>query len=53
VTIGPAVAIEFEKDQPLAVGDKVVYAKYGGFAVFDGTDEFRVLNDEDIIARIS
>jgi len=54
VAIGPAAQIEFD-DAPLEEGDRVVYAKYGGFAVKDedtGID-YRILNDEDIIARIS
>jgi len=34
-----------------AVGDKVVFARYGGYRVEDGDDQYVVLNDEDLIAK--
>ena len=52
VAIGPAAQLEMDGD-PLKQGDKVLYAKYGGFVVKDEDIEYRVLNDEDIIARIT
>lgn len=34
------------------VGDKVVYAKYGGMTLKDGDVQYVLLNDEDILAVI-
>lgn len=50
--------VEIEKtgySEPFAkVGDRVAFAKYGGLAV-EGEDgnQYRILNDEDITARVS
>lgn len=51
VDFGPTVFKDFGSENPLSVGDKVVYAKYGGKTVPD-TDNVKyvLLNDEDIIA---
>ena len=54
LAIGPAASVEFDSGE-LKVGDEVIFAKYGGMVVRDedaGTD-FRVVNDEDIIAKVS
>jgi len=54
LAIGPAAQVEFDSGQ-LEVGDEVIFAKYGGMVVRDedtGTD-LRVVNDEDIIAKVS
>jgi len=51
LAIGPNADVTFE-DGPLDVGDHVIYAKYGGvLADFNGEDA-RIVNDEDIIAKI-
>lgn len=34
------------------VGDRVVYAKYGGMIVEDNKIQYRLLNDEDIMAIV-
>jgi len=52
VKIGPAADVVFN-DRKLNVDDRVVFAKYGGYAIEDDGVEYRVLNDEDVIARIS
>ena len=55
VAIGPAAysTIEFEGGK-LEVGDKVIYAKHSGVFIKDGNgDEVRLVNDIDILARIS
>jgi co-chaperonin GroES (HSP10) len=52
VSIGPAAEVVFADGEKLQVNDRVIFAKYGGFAVKDGDIEYRVLNDEDVIARI-
>jgi len=53
VAIGPAADVAFGVGDKLKVGDRVIFAKYGGFPVRDMDIDYRVLNDEDIIARIA
>ncbi|MGQ9732406.1 MAG: co-chaperone GroES [Candidatus Zipacnadales bacterium] len=36
---------------PVAVGDRVIYSKYGGTEVRDGDEEYIVLNSSDIYAK--
>lgn len=44
----------FDEGEPwAAAGDKVVFRKYAGEIVKDGDTEYRVVNDEDIIAVIA
>lgn len=50
VAMGPDAAVRFADDRSAQVGDMVVFSKYGGFSLDD--DEYRILNDEDIIALI-
>jgi co-chaperonin GroES (HSP10) len=54
MAIGPRVDIEFESGV-LELGDIVIFAKYGGNVVEDKRLDgvWRVLNDEDILIRIS
>ena len=57
LAIGPAADLLFEKDRPAEVGDRVVYAKYGGFRFKDDDlqmngGEVQILFDGDIIAQI-
>ena len=58
VSIGPNAWKAFDPGPDWApwaeVGDRVMYAKYGGKVVKDPdtNEEFVVLNDEDIISRI-
>jgi co-chaperonin GroES (HSP10) len=53
LAIGPAAAIEFD-DGKLKTGDKVLYAKHSGVFIEDGSgNEVRLVNDVDILARIS
>jgi len=51
--VGPAAEVAFN-GKKLEAGDKIIFAKYGGFAVRDEEldIEYRILNDEDVIARI-
>jgi co-chaperonin GroES (HSP10) len=51
---GPTAFKDFGADNPLAVGVRVVYAKYGGKAIVDPATKIRyvLLNDEDVIAII-
>ena len=49
--IGPNADVMFE-DGPLNIGDYVIYARYGGVLVETDDGDARVVNDEDIIAKI-
>jgi co-chaperonin GroES (HSP10) len=51
VSIGSTAFKDFGTDSPIATGDYVVYAKYGGKAVTDPetSEKFILLNDEDVL----
>lgn len=56
VTIGPTAFRDFGLDSPpIKVGDKVVFAKYGGKVIEDPAtnEKFVALNDEDVIAVLT
>tara|TARA_B100000029_G_scaffold516817_1_gene635130 strand:- start:103370 stop:103663 length:294 start_codon:yes stop_codon:yes gene_type:complete len=44
---GTLVAME------LAVGDKVIYSKFAGTEYKDGDDEYLIMRESDILAKIS
>ena len=44
---GPRVAME------LSAGDKVIYSKYAGTEYKDGDDEYLILRESDVLAKIS
>ena len=53
VAIGPTAWKAFDEGLPWAkVGDRVAFAKYGGFILEDpdSKEKLRLLNDEDIIS---
>lgn len=52
VAFGPSVFNDYSFDNPLTVGDNIVFAKFAGKAVTDPeTDEkFVIINDEDVVA---
>ena len=55
VAVGPTAWRAFDDGDAWAqVGDKVAFAKYGGFIIEDPEtkEQFRLLNDEDITAVI-
>ena len=37
----------------LAAGDRVIYSKYAGTEYKDGDDEYLILRDSDVLAKIS
>jgi chaperonin GroES len=37
----------------LAVGDRVIYSRYAGTEYKDGDDEYLILRDSDVLAKIS
>ena len=54
VDIGPTAWKAFDDGEPWAqVGDRVYFAKYGGYVIEDDGEQYRLLNDEDVTARIS
>lgn len=48
VAVGPGA---FEGSPVLKPGDKILYAKYGGCVFREDGQEFRFINDEDVIAK--
>ena len=53
VSIGNKAWNAFDDGEPWAkVGDRICFAKYGGFIIEDEItkEQFRIINDEDIIA---
>jgi chaperonin GroES len=56
IAIGPSAKIQYNnihgKNRRGQVGDRVLYARYGGFVVEEDGEELRILNDEDIIGLI-
>jgi co-chaperonin GroES (HSP10) len=56
VAVGPSAWKGFDDGEPWAcVGDRVSYAKYGGFLLEDPEtkEHFRLLLDKDIVAVVS
>lgn len=53
VDVGENAWKAFDDGRPWAkVGDKVVFRKYAGEKIPEGDEEYRVVNDEDILAII-
>lgn len=53
IDIGPSAWKGFDDGQAWAnVGDRVVIAKFAGKVVYDNDIEYRLVNDEDILAVI-
>ena len=52
ISIGSTAFKDFGADNPVSVGDRVVYARYAGKAIVDPADEIKyvAINDEDLIA---
>ena len=52
--IGPNAWKAFDGGEPWAtVGDLVLFSRYGGKVIKDGDTEYRILEDEDIVAIVS
>ena len=54
IAVGPGRVTDDGKTIPMEVkvGDKVVYAKYGGTEIKDGDDELLILRESDILAKV-
>jgi len=48
-----AVCNEEDMTTGLAVGDKVLFAKYSGTEIKQGDDTYLILNEDDVLARLS
>lgn len=55
VDFGPTVFKDFDAENTLKIGDRVIYARYGGKAVVDPAtkEKFVALNDEDLICLVT
>ena len=55
VAAGPGRTTDDGKKVPMeiAVGDKVIYSKYGGTEYKEGDEEYLILRESDILAKIS
>ena len=51
LAIGPNADVMFE-DGPLDVGDRITWAKFGGVIVDHDDKECRMIQDEDVIAKV-
>ena len=51
LAIGPNADVMFE-DGPLDVGDRITWAKFGGVIVDHDDKEARMIQDEDVIAKV-
>lgn len=53
LAIGPTVDLLFKKDRKAKVGDRIIFARYGGLIIKeDGQEDLRILNDEDVVCLI-
>lgn len=54
VAFGETVFRDFHvSENPITIGDRVVYAKYAGKTIMDNDTRYVALNDEDVIAIIT
>lgn len=53
IAIGPTAWKAFDDGEPWAkVGDRIYFAKYGGYEIEVAGEKYRVMNDEDVTAII-
>lgn len=54
IAVGPGKMLENGTIVPLdiAVGDRVLYAKYGGTEVKVDDEEYLILNERDVLAKV-
>lgn len=55
VAVGPGRLTDDGKRLPMEVkvGDRVIYSKFSGTEYKDGDDEYLILRDSDILAKLS
>ena len=54
LAVGPGARDEDGKHVPMDVeeGDEVVFSKYGGTEIKVGTDEYLILRESDVLAKV-
>ena len=54
IAIGPDAWKDFSEIPWAAVGDKIIYSRYGGKIIRDFKDDTKyvILNDEDVLAKV-
>jgi len=54
IAVGPGKTLENGQKEPLEVkvGDKVIFAKYGGTDIKIGTQEVKILSERDVLGII-
>ena len=55
VAVGPGRVTDdgTRVDMELSVGDRVIYSKYAGTEYKDGDDEYLIMRESDVLAKIS
>jgi len=55
VAVGPGRVTDEGKHVPMELkkGDRIIYSKYAGTEYKDGTDEYLILRESDVLAKIS
>ena len=55
IAAGPGRITDDGKRIPMEIktGDRVIYAKYGGTEINEGDEEFLILRESDILAKVS
>src|SRR5213079_3631320 len=55
LAVGPGARDEDGKHVPMDVneGDEVVFSKYGGTEIKVGTDEYLILRESDVLAKVA
>jgi len=55
VAVGPGRVTDdgTRVDMELAVGDRVIYSKYAGTEYKDGDDDYLIMRESDVLAKIS
>ena len=55
VAVGPGRVTDdgSRVDMELAVGDRVIYSKYAGTEYKDGDDDYLIMRESDVLAKIS
>jgi len=55
VAVGPGRLTDEGKRVPMELkkGDRIIYSKYAGTEYKDGTDEYLILRESDVLAKVS
>jgi len=55
VAVGPGRVTDEGKHVPMELkkGDRIIYSKYAGTEYKDGSDEYLILRESDVLAKVS